>query len=338
MALDVIANNEINNKVQKYLLNKDLDKAEIYIDSLLKIFPTNTDIVYNKSLILYNKKDYKNATDLLLKIITNNDTKEIHFQLLSRLYDLQENTPKAIQYIDEGIKKFPSSGRLYYELGLIELADQNREQAANAFEKGIYNDPKFDKNYYQIAKLFNSSHNIIWTIIYAEIYLNITIDNLKAREISKILYDAYQFSIKKKDGNSKFIFFMQDESNNFMANPFKFNFQKLFNEALKNTIKNQNNIYLDDLIKIRKNFISLWFKNNYNIHYPNILFEYHKNIIDNKFFDAYSYAIMSQGDPQAVSIWFQNNNDKFKKYSAWSVKNTLKLNNKNKFSSKQYNY
>jgi len=327
--------NKINKTVQSYLLKSEFDKAKNYLDSLSSIYSDNIAIKYNLALYYYSQKEFAQAKTTLLDLIENDGVKDIHYQLLSRVYDLMEDGNKANEYIYEGIKKFPKSGALYYELGLINLSDNIRLDAIEAFEKGIYNDPKYDKNYYQLAKIYANSDNIIWSIIYSEIFLNITIDVEKAREISKLLYESFQFAVKKNDDGMYFSFYLDEDSNN-KINPFKYNFEKIFNSSAKEILKNQNNLYIDDLIGIRKAFLVNWFKKGYNIHYPNILFDYQKKILDNSSYTAYSYSILSEGDSQALGIWYKNNKKEFSEYSKWSVGNSLKIDENHKFSIKQY--
>lgn len=334
---NINAQNEskINKTVQSYLQKSEFVQAKNYLDSLSSLYSENIAVKYNLALYYYSQKEFRQAKTELLDVIETEGVRDIHYQLLSRVYDLMEDGNKANEYIYEGIKKFSNSGALYYELGLINLSDNIRLDAIEAFEKGVYNDPKYDKNYYQLAKIYANSDNVIWSILYSEIFLNITIDVDKAREISKLLYESYQFAVKKNDDGLYFSFYLDEGSSN-RINPFKYNFEKIFNSSAKEILKNKNNLYVDDLIEIRKSFLVNWYKSGYDIHYPNVLFDYQKKILDNSSFVAYSFSILSEGDQQALGIWYNNNKKEFSDYSKWSVGNPLKIDEKNKFTIKQY--
>ena len=95
---------------------------------------------------------------------------------------------------------------------------------------------------------------------------------------------------------------------------------------------NQKEINLTTLSEIRIEFIKNYFKEDYK-KYPNVLFEYHKTILDNGILDAYNKYIFQIGANDEFSEWKNNNNEKYDAFVKWYTNpdNYLKINNKNKF-------
>ena len=82
---------------------------------------------------------------------------------------------------------------------------------------------------------------------------------------------------------------------------------------------NSTKIDLNSLSKIRQEFIKKYFEQDYK-DYPNILFEYQKQMIDNNVFDAYNHYIFQMGAESEFSDWLKTNETEYKKFVDWYTK------------------
>src|SRR5207344_2726491 len=92
----------------------------------------------------------------------------------------------------EGLVKFPNSGVLYSEYGDLLTTTQSTDAAITYWEKGIKADPNYSSNYYFAAKYYAQKGNVIWGLLYSEIFVNIESFTKRTEEIKSILFGGYQ--------------------------------------------------------------------------------------------------------------------------------------------------
>lgn len=90
-------------------------------------------------------------------------------------------------------------------------------------------------------------------------------------------------------------------------------------------------INLNTINVIRHTFIDLYWENGFNTEYPNVLFDYHKSMIDANVFEAYNYWLFSPGAQTEFDNWLENNEDQWDAFLEWFMDNDLLLNHKTKF-------
>jgi hypothetical protein len=66
---------------------------------------------------------------------------------------------------------------------------------------------------------------------------------------------------------------------------------------------------LNSLDRIRRNFVSNYFDKEFNLKYPNILFDFQKTLIDSGHLQAYNYWLLSSGDPDNFAAWKDKNTE-----------------------------
>ena len=94
-------------------------------------------------------------------------------------------------------------------------------------------------------------------------------------------------------------------------------------------------ITLSALDSLRTNFIKNYYKLGYNKLNPNILFAYHKRLMDAGHFEAYNYWLLMKGDEEAFFKWQAANKSKWDSFMLWLPKNKLLIDKKNNFHSGQ---
>ena len=195
-----------------------LDEAIGLLQEARKLDPARSAYPYELGYAYYQQKKYPQALEQLAPLVKLPDASDRTFELLGNTYDNSGNSPKAIQTYEAGLRKFPASGRLQLELGIMYmLYKKDYDKAISYFEDGIKVAPTFSSNYYWAAKLFCSSKEQVWGMLYGELFINLEPNSQRTVEISKILYDTYKSQITFKGKDSSSVSFSQ----NIMVMPVK---------------------------------------------------------------------------------------------------------------------
>ena len=157
----------------KHMDNGKIDESILLLEEAQKLDPNRIDYPYEIAYALYSREDYKGAIKILEKIKNHKDVLDRLYQLLGNSYDFLGNSDKAFEVYDEGLKIFPNSGMIYLEKGNVYWSKKEYKKALSFYEKGIQVDPKFPSNYYRAARIYCSSSEEIWGIIYGEIFMNL---------------------------------------------------------------------------------------------------------------------------------------------------------------------
>ncbi len=309
-----------------------------------KLDPDEPDIKYEKAYAYYISQEYKKAIKVLKKLVNHKNANDRYYQLLGNSYDLVKQKKKAIETYDEGLEKFPNSGKLYFEKGVVLLFDKKYNGALNSFENGIKVDPKHPSNYYWAAKIYCSSSEKIWGVLYGELFMNIERNSKRTVEMSKILYDTYVEAIEVTDSGANVSFSkVNTVSIGDNLGNIKLPFGILVYEptmalavATAINIENKGKVNLKSLSSTRAKFVELFFGNEKNEKYTNILFDYQKKLADKGYLEAYNHWIMMKGDEDAFDAWYEKNKEKYNAFADWFNSNPLKVDDENKFHRSQY--
>lgn len=328
---------EYYQQAMELIKEREFEKAHNYLDSIYKL--TNNEIFfYERAVIYYRQKDFSSAIDVLTKILILGNPRVEYYQLLGSCYDFEGEKTKAVNILNEGLYKFPEAGELYYELGVTKLGKQERTEAADLWEKGIFMDPTYDRNYYQLAKFYKSTDFKVVSLLYGEIYINISFDDSKKQEMSGILYNIYEnvFNTYKTEGQLEFTRYNKDFTiEEAVEFPFLFKYHEIASEAIKN-INTKSEISISMMNEFRTEFIKLWLEKEIDIFYPNLVFDFHSQLKDLNHFEAYNYMLLSAGDIDEIKDYAMKNKEKVSSLINWQSKNQLTITNENKYFSQKY--
>ncbi|MDF2456017.1 MAG: repeat-containing protein [Cytophagaceae bacterium] len=311
------------------------------LEDAQKLDPKNTTYPYEIAYAYYAQKDYKKAIKYLEPLMKQNNAKENVYQLVGNAYDLMGNKNKALSIYDEGLKRFPTSGSLHLERGNMQLFKEDYDGALAYYEKGIEVAPKFASNYYWASRIYWSSSEKVWGMLYGEIFINLEPNTKRAGEISKLLYDTYKQGIEFTSDTSMTVSFSKHavmsvselEKGGAMKMPFG---TFVYEVTLLTSIVPEKKIDLASLNRIRTNFVDLYHQNKNNTKYPNVLFDYQQQVITAGHFEAYNYWLLGKGEEAAFSQWRTENKAKWDAFVDWFNENKLSLNKDHKFYRQQY--
>lgn len=334
---------EKKNKAIELMDNGSPDESIILLEEAKKLDPGTYKYDYEIGFAYAIKKDYHKAIEIYKKAIQYKDANDQCYQMLGNMYDYNGQSQKALKAYDQGLKIFPNSGRLYLEKGTVYLIQNKYNEALQFYEQGIKIDPSFPSNYYRAAILFCNSDEAVWGMIYGEIFLNLEPNTQRTVEISKLLFNTYKSQIEFTSDTSLKVSFCKNAVINVTKSDLKhFDQIKLpfgplvYEPTLILSIVDEKNIDLNSLNRIRENFVFNYFNKEYNLKYPNVLFDYQKKLKDSGHLEAYNYWLLSYGDPDNFELWKEKNEDKLDKFIDWFNNNRLQLNQEYEFSRDQY--
>lgn len=313
------------------------DDALKLLDEARKLDPDNIAYPYEVAYSYYGQQHYDKAIDLLSKLKDRSDSFDRIYQLLGNSYDNIGQGEKAVSTYEEGLKKFPKSGNLYLEMGVIPLAKKDFDKAIGYFETGIKVAPAFPSNYYWAARLYCNSRDEMWGMIYGEIFMNLERNSNRTAEVSKLLYDTYKKQITFPSDTSAKVSF----SNNVVVQVvdpkhIKLPYSVIYEPSLLLALGNERSIDLNSLDRIRTRFVDFYFKQEFNKKYPNALFNYQESIVKAGHMEAYNHWVLMKGNEDAFNTWQQANKEKWDNFTTWFTSNQLNLDDSNKFYRDQY--
>lgn len=301
-----------------------IEESIILLQESQKLDPKNFDYPYEIAYANYLKKDYKKAIEILEKLENYTNINARLYTLWGNSYDNLENSEKAIEIYNNGIKKFPKEGLLYLEKGVVYELDKDYNNAVLTYQKGISVEPRYPSNYFRIANLYLNSENKVPGLIYGEIFLNLERTTNRTKEMSKNLYETYRNSIVIENGQWKELNLCKnltldlEKYDKTKKLPLCMVYGKWFIYGLLNS--NLKEFNLNSISKIRQEFIKNYFEKD-NKDYPNILFDYQKEMAENNIFDAYNHYIFQMGAPEEFIEWMKANKTEYDKFVEWYTKN-----------------
>ena len=265
---------ELQENAREYMRHGDYDNAALLLIKALDQSPADLGIAKDLALNYYFQKENAKALETVKPLLDRADVDDQTFQIAGNIYKALDQPKEGEALYKKAIKRFPKSGSLYNEYGELLSSIQNNT-AINQWEKGIEMDPGYSGNYYNAAKYYYFTIDKIWSILYAEIFINIEPLSARTTEVKSVLLDSYK---KLFSGEIK-----NYETKN--------NFERAFIESMtKANAIAEKSINAESLTMIRTRFVLDWFEKN-AAKYPFKLFEYHRQLLSEGIFPAYNQWI-----------------------------------------------
>ncbi|MGL1894210.1 MAG: hypothetical protein OCD02_21450 [Spirochaetaceae bacterium] len=326
----------------KIMDSGEIDKSIGMLKNSQLLDPENYIYPYEIAYAHFLKKDYGNAISILEDVIQFKNKTDQCFTLLGNIYDMDGKPEKAIEVYKKGLVLFPTSGRLYFEQGNVQEVLGKYNEALVTWENGVYVDPRYASNYHTSAIYYsNYTTEKIWGILYGELFINLERGSDKTEQISKLLYDTYMSSIEITSNAEVRVNFTQtstvilDEDVQEKNTPFPISYELTLAVALIPELKEEN-FGMKSLYNIRKLFIEEWFKYSIDSMYPNILFDWHKKLIELGYFESYNYWLFMKGNEDEFRSWLSENEDKYNSFIQWFSDNPMSINENNRLHRYQY--
>ena len=299
---------ELQETAHSFMQQGDYSNAVLILNSATQMAPDDIDISKDLALSYYLQKDFDKALSIIKPLLDREDADDQCYQIACNIYKQQVMLSDCDKLLRRGIKKFPASGAMYNELGEL-LSAQQDYSAIKYWEKGIEVDPGFSKNYYNAAKHYYLTTDKVWTVLYAEAFINMEPFSNRTIEVKNILLDAY----KKLFADTQMKIPDADK------NKFTDAFVKVMNKQTNVTL---SGISPEILTMIRSRFVLDWY-NEYADNLPFKLFDLHRQLLQEGMFDAYNQwlfgSVQNLAAYQNWTVAHAAENDEFVKFQRGRV-------------------
>lgn len=268
----------LHQTAQTFLKQGDYENAVLVLTKALQMQPNDLQMTKDLLFAYYLKRDFTKAMEVGKPLITRADADVQSYQMVGLVYKSIAEDKEAEKLYKTGLLKFPNEGILYSEYGEL-IANKEPDRAQKLWEKGIEADHNHSSNYYFLSKQYAQKGDIIWSILYAEIFLNMESFTARSTEMKNILLEQYKkfFIVGYKappiDPKKKNVI--------------------LFASAVAEILNKQQSqaaygITPETLVVIRTRFILDWY-NKYAAKFPFKLFEHQKQLLQQGMFEAYNF-------------------------------------------------
>ncbi len=207
---------------------------------------------------------------------------------------------KARKLLDQGLEKFPGSGFLFHEKGKYFEQQRQPEDALRTWIEGIAADPGYHVNYYEAARAYMATDRPVWTILYAEIFINLERFTPRAGETRKMLLAAYKrlFGTPDADGIPRFGKKTKNQSTG--------SFETAVTQAFLHLAPVLADGYSTENLTMLRTRFSMEWSARYAAQYPFTLFNYWDDLLRAGHFDAYNQWVFGQAENQAqYNAWLK---------------------------------
>lgn len=311
-----------------------IEESIAMLEESQKLDPENYMYPYEIAYAHVLKTDYEKAIEILEQVKEYESINSQVYQMLGNCHSYLGRSEKAIKVYEEGMKHFPDDGNLHLEKGNVFLGQEDYQQAIENYERGIEVDPQFPSNYFRLAKLFLNSNDKLSGLIYGEIFMNLERTTERTLEMSQVLFNTYKSSMTLGENESKIDFcnVIVDVSKPESIEDVQFPLCAIFGKNFIMAVIGEKNIDLNSLSRIREKFIENYFKEDYK-HYPNVLFQYQKEMAETGVFNAYNHYLFQIGAEKEFDHWLETNRDEYDAFVAWytAAENSIEVTHENKF-------
>ncbi|SFU74959.1 hypothetical protein SAMN05216480_11916 [Pustulibacterium marinum] len=330
-------------KVQK-MVNRAKDSLNVgsieasfkLLNSAEKLAPKNKEIQFEKAYVYYVDTQYDKSIEILKNLLEVDSTlNENYYVLLGNSYDLNHESDSAVYVYKKGISKFPNSGRLRYENGVVAYGMQQYNKAVLSWEEGVKKDPMYADNYYMLAKTMNFTQEKIWVLLYGELFMNLEQNTERTSEISKLLFETYRANLIKSKNNKRGFYLTKSLAEN-SNQTFEAYFNQLLNEGITEEVP-QRKVTIQDLYILQNEFLKRWYTTN-NPKFDFVLLNYQKELQENGLLEAYTYWLLSEGNFEEFDAWMSNpiNSKKMENLSKYVIVHPLQVKPENSITRKDF--
>ncbi|MEZ4888002.1 MAG: tetratricopeptide repeat protein [Chitinophagales bacterium] len=342
---------ELGMEAIKIMDEGQIEKSIEMLEKCLELDPENSAYLYEIGYAHAIQKDYKGAIKIGKQLIKAKDRVGQYFQFLGNNYDYNGQPKKAIETYEEGLKIFPKSGMLHVEMGMMQLLQNDYDAALTYWERGIAVDPSYAPNYYRTAQIYAKTPERLWAVMYGELFRNLEPISDRSFSFSEDLFNAYDESINITSDTSMSVSFVQKinmtveslmGSVENMKLPFPLTYGAIMSvsvglPSLTDSIESDTTgLTIKKLNQYRTSFINNWYEKEHHKDYTNILFTWHKKLMDEGYFEPYNYWLFAMGAPEEFKTYFEANEAAFDEFFKWFDENAIVISEDYMFHRVQY--
>lgn len=304
----------LRDNARTLLQQGNYDNALQLLEKARQLQPDNIDVLKDEILAYYYKRDYAKALEVSKPLAERDDADVQSYQLLGMTYKAIASYKDADKMYKTAFKKFPNSGVLYSEYGDMLASSNNTSAAIKQWEKGIEIDPNISSNYYYASKFYAKNGNIIWGLLYGEVFINLESLTKRTTEIREQLLNGY----KKLFANKNNISSLKADNS-------------AFTNAVVETLGKMTSVLKDNptpeaLTALRTRFVLDWYANNNERNYRFKLFDFQRQLLQEGYFDAYNQWLFGETEnTDKYNNWVYTHNEEAEAFKQFKRTSLLKI-------------
>lgn len=273
----------LHETAKSFMKQGDFDNAILVLNKALQLQPNDLQLTKDLLFSYYLKRDFAKAMETGKALVDRPDADVQSFQMLGLAYKAVAEDKEAEKLYKRGLKKFPDQGVLYSEYGDL-LFNKEPQNAVQTWEQGLAADPNYSGNYYFLTKQFSDKGDVVWSILYGEMFVNMESFTARSTEIKNLLLENY-----KKFFNGIYLKPAVAENKKQSRKPAPIQFTAAVIETL-NKQQSQTGLGItpETLTVIRTRFILDWY-DKFSDRYPFRLFEQQRQLLQEGMFEAYNF-------------------------------------------------
>lgn len=313
----VMAQPEDTKKLQEtahsFMQSGDFDNAVVILTRALQQDKNNLDLQKDLAMCYYLKRDYVKAKDAVKDLIDRDDADVVSYQIAGNVYKAIQEVKDCEKMYKKGLKRFPKSGPLYSEYGEL-LWSAKDFSAIEQWEKGIEVDPAYSGNYYNAAMYYFYAKDKVWSIIYAEIFVNMESFSERGLAMKEQLLQMYKEKLFSDPD------LLKGEEKN------KSEFAKAFLGAMnKQSFMASKGLTTEVLTMIRTRFILDWY-DTYASKFPYRLFDYQQQLLREGLFDAYNEWLFGPSENLAAyDNWIKTHAEEYNNFKTFQQSRIFRM-------------
>lgn len=315
------------------LMDRDMgEAAAAEWKKAIDLVPNHAPYLYEYALTHVMMRKYEEALAILRPIYSKPELFDRGYQLMGNIHDFMEDSSSALTYYHAGIEAFPKSGRLHYELGAAAFIRGDVVKALDWWKRGTQVEPIFPTNYFWLAKVYSTTPNRYFSVMYAEAFLNLERATNRTKEISKLVFDTWNASMSLGDTLDPINFFADDLLDipskggpNVMNLPTAFEYSVATSaEPLipdNGTLKGA--LTLDEMVDVRVRVAKYWKEKGYDKTHNNDVMAWNATLATRGWIREYLYWLYSYGDVKRMNDYFKANEQRYDTFLAWFGQNQM---------------
>lgn len=296
----------------------NLREAIIRYQQAIQIAPEVVLLYRELAHAYYLAQGYDEAINTLNPLVEKGVADPETYRVLTQCYLAIGENKRAKRLLRDGTEKYPNSGVLYHEMGLMYENEGELVYAIESWLDGIEKDPGYHINYYEAARFYINTDKSVWTILYGEMFINIEQQTKRAYDTRMMVMNAYRklFTSLSTGDIPKF------GSGNRQG---KVGFEEaVYDTYIKLSPVMADGFTTENLTMLRTRFIMDWTM-EYARRYPYSLFSRHDDMIRSGYFDAYNQWLFGKVEnAQQYEAWQKFHPNAMPAFESWLRRNPYK--------------
>ena len=180
----------LHETARTFMRTGDFDNAILVLKRALQKENDNLELQKDLVMSYYLKRDFKEARAGVMSLINRDDADVVTYQIAGNVFKALEEPKECEKMYKKALKKFPNSGPLRSEYGELLWAMKDFS-AIEQWEQGIRSDPAYGGNYYNAAQFYFYTKDKVWSLIYAEIFVNMESLTERGANLKQLLLQGY---------------------------------------------------------------------------------------------------------------------------------------------------